>query len=74
MFYLIIGVCPSIVVIDMVDVTGLNELAIGGALYMIGVMFFKSDGIIPFAHAIWHLFVCVGAIIHYYAVFNYLLK
>jgi monocyte-to-macrophage differentiation protein len=61
------------VVIDMVDVSGLNELAMGGALYVVGVFFFKSDGIIPFAHAIWHLFVCMGATIHYYAVFNYLL-
>ena len=57
----------------MVDVSGLTELAIGGALYVIGVVFFKSDGVIPFAHAIWHLFVCLGASIHYYAVFKYLL-
>jgi monocyte to macrophage differentiation protein len=57
----------------MIDVSGLNELAYGGVLYCVGVVFFKSDGRIPFAHAIWHLFVCMGASIHYYAVFNYLL-
>lgn len=53
--------------------TGLTELAIGGGFYVIGVIFFKADGIVPFAHAIWHLFVCIGASIHYYAIFNYLL-
>lgn len=73
-FYLVVGVCPSIVVLDMVDVTGLTELAIGGALYVSGVLFFKSDGLIPCAHAIWHLFVSLGASIHYYAIFKYLLK
>lgn len=72
-FYLIIGVCPSIVILDMHDVRGLDEVAIGGAMYVTGVLFFKSDGIIPFAHAIWHLFVCGGACFHYYAILNYLI-
>lgn len=71
---MVVGVCPSIVVIEMEDVSGLTELAIGGGMYIIGVLFFKSDGVIPFAHAIWHLFVCVGASVHYYAIFNHLLK
>lgn len=72
-FYLAIGFCPSIVIIDMEDASGLFELALGGAFYAFGVLFFKSDGLIPFAHAIWHLFVCLGACIHYYAIFTYLL-
>lgn len=72
-FYLVIGICPSIVVIDMVDLTGLTELAIGGGFFVSGVIFFKSDGIIPFAHAIWHVFVCIGACVHYYAIFTYLI-
>lgn len=72
-FYLVIGICPSIVVIDMVDSSGLTELAVGGAFFVTGVLFFKSDGIIPFAHAIWHIFVCIGACVHYYAIFTYLL-
>lgn len=73
-FYVAIGVCPSIVVIDMVDVSGLTELAVGGVLYVIGLIFFKSDGLVPFAHAIWHLFVCTGAMVHYYAIFKYLIN
>lgn len=56
------------------DWTGLSELATGGAFYVLGVVFFKSDGIIPFAHAIWHLFVCLGASVHYYAIMTHLFK
>lgn len=53
--------------------SGLHELAFGGLIYMAGVVFFKCDGVIPFAHAIWHSFVFVGAIIHFVAVCTYLL-
>lgn len=51
---------------------GVCELAVGGVLYVVGVVFFKSDGLVPFAHAIWHLFVAAGASVHYYAIWRYL--
>lgn len=53
---------------------GLPELVAGGLSYCLGMVFFKSDGRIPFAHAIWHLFVAIGAGIHYYAIWRYLYR
>lgn len=53
--------------------SGIFELAIGGLVFISGIFFFKCDGVIPFAHAIWHCFVFLGAAIHYYAVYTYLL-
>lgn len=55
-----------------VERAGVCELAVGGVLYTVGVLFFKSDGLVPFAHAIWHLFVAAGAGVHYYAIWKYL--
>lgn len=51
---------------------GVLELSMGGVFYCLGVVFFKSDGLVPFAHAIWHIFVVIGAAIHYYAIWKYL--
>ena len=51
--------------VTQTDVSGLTELKYGGAVYVLGVVFFKLDGRLPLAHAVWHLFVVVGATIHY---------
>jgi monocyte-to-macrophage differentiation protein len=72
-FYVTIALFPSIVIFEMPDRSGIAELQLGGAIYMLGVIFFKADGIIPLAHAIWHLHVVVGALLHYYAVCSHLL-
>eukprot|EP00112_Aurelia_sp_Birch-Aquarium-sp1_P005920 Seg1666.12 transcript_id=Seg1666.12/GoldUCD/mRNA.D3Y31 product="Monocyte to macrophage differentiation factor 2" protein_id=Seg1666.12/GoldUCD/D3Y31 len=69
--YLLIGAVPSIPLAFLSD-KALTEVAIGGIIYMAGVAFFKSDGRIPFAHAIWHLFVAAGAIVHFYAIWTHL--
>ncbi|XP_029294397.1 monocyte to macrophage differentiation factor 2a isoform X2 [Cottoperca gobio] len=70
--YVAMGVVPALVILSMVERAGVCELAVGGVFYVVGVVFFKSDGLVPFAHAIWHLFVAAGACIHYYAIWRYL--
>ncbi|XP_036944815.1 monocyte to macrophage differentiation factor isoform X1 [Acanthopagrus latus] len=73
-FYLTMGFFPASVMASMSNTEGLHELACGGLIYCLGVFFFKSDGIIPFAHAIWHVFVALAAAVHYYAIWKYLYK
>ena len=48
----------------------MQGLAQGGVVYIVGVLFFKCDGYVPFAHAIWHLFVVAGAIIDFKVLQN----
>uniref|UniRef100_T1G1U4 Uncharacterized protein n=1 Tax=Helobdella robusta TaxID=6412 RepID=T1G1U4_HELRO len=73
LLYIFIATIPSIIIIEMVKPSGVKELTAGGMAYFLGVFFFKSDGIIPFAHAIWHTLVIIGVSIHYVAVCKYLL-
>ena len=54
------------------DKAGLAEVGLGGVFYVSGVAFFKLDGRLPFAHAIWHVFCATGAWFHFYAVYTHL--
>ena len=71
-FYVVVAGIPALSVLEMEDTSGVTELQYGGIAYLTGVIFFKLDGIVPFAHAIWHLHVVIGSLFHYYAVAKYL--
>ncbi|EZA47601.1 monocyte to macrophage differentiation factor 2 [Ooceraea biroi] len=70
-FYVVMGIGPSVMILKVYNYYDIMELKLGGLIYVFGLVFFKSDGRIPFAHAIWHLFVAVAAGFHYYAILKY---
>ena len=49
---------------------GMMWLAAGGVAYTLGMLFFAKDRLRYF-HALWHVFVLAGSIIHYFAIFIY---
>jgi len=65
----------SVTIIDQLQEKLSNEglmlLALGGAIYCLGVIFYVQKRII-FNHAIWHLFVLGGAICHFFMIYLYL--
>ncbi len=65
----IIAVKP---IITTVPIGGLAWIGAGGAAYMTGLVFFAWDRL-PFNHTIWHLFVMMGSVCHYFAVMFYVL-
>jgi hemolysin III len=52
--------------------TGIALLLGGGILYTLGTIFYRVDRI-PFNHAIWHLFVLAACVLHFLALYFYVL-
>lgn len=52
---------------DLISKTGLIFLILGGVFYTLGIFFYvwKSK---PYTHVVWHLFVLIGSIMHFFAV------
>jgi len=72
--YLLMGWVIVIAVdplLDKVPTAGLLLLVAGGLSYTFGVAFFATDWRLKYGHLIWHLFVIVGTVCHYLAVFWY---
>ena len=61
------GVVAARPVLTHIPASGLLWLAIGGLMYMLGVVFYAIRKI-PFNHVIWHLFVMAGSSCHYVAI------
>jgi hemolysin III len=51
---------------------GLWLLLAGGLAYTFGVIFYVWDNL-PFNHAIWHLFVLAGSVLHYFMILFYVI-
>ncbi|MCB5253956.1 MAG: hemolysin III family protein [Candidatus Cloacimonadaceae bacterium] len=52
-----------------VSSTFITWILIGGAAYSLGVIFYIARKM-PYHHAIWHLFVLIGSICHFIAMFQ----
>jgi len=72
--YLLMGWVIVIAVdplLTRVPTAGLLLLIAGGLSYTVGVIFFATDSRLLYGHLIWHLFVMVGTVCHYFAVLWY---
>lgn len=58
--------------VENVKMGGLLLLIGGGLSYSLGVIFYLWKSL-PYSHAIWHLFVLSGSILHFFAIFYYVL-
>jgi len=74
--YLVMGALSLLVIYQLyqvLDAAAFSLLLIGGSAYVVGVVFYVNKRI-AFNHAIWHGFVCIGALSHCWLVAGYLLS
>ena len=57
---------------DILHPAGFMYLLLGGVFYTVGTVFYLWR-LIPFSHAIWHLFVLAGSIMHFFSVLDYVI-
>ena len=57
--------------VERIDSAGLAWLVAGGVAYTLGALVFLLDHRIRYAHFVWHLFVLLGSICHFFAAFWY---
>jgi hemolysin III len=72
-FYLLMGWLILLVLepfVASVALPGILLLLAGGLCYSFGVVFFLI-GHVAYAHAVWHLFVLTGSVLHYFSVLWY---
>ncbi len=67
-----LGLLAAFQIANNLPPTGIALLVGGGLAYSLGTIFFKVKAI-PFNHAIWHLFVLAGCILHFLSVYYFVL-
>ncbi|MDD2601287.1 MAG: hemolysin III family protein [Kiritimatiellae bacterium] len=65
----VIGIVP---LYRTMDPYGLMWLVLGGALYTLGTVFYIWR-VMPFHHAIWHVFVLAGTLCHFFCILFYVI-
>ena len=73
--YLGMGWCVVVAIrplLEAMDPAGVALLIAGGLTYTGGVAFYLSERL-RYHHAIWHLFVLAGSMLHYFAVLFYVI-
>jgi len=67
-----IGVVAFKPMLEQLPRGALAWIAAGGMVYSLGVIFYKQERLY-FAHAIWHLFVIAGSVMHFIAIYRYVI-
>lgn len=71
--YLLLGWIGVIAIQPLLAATGMTAIVLviaGGLAYSLGVIFYAAHRI-PHNHAIWHVFVMAGSVLHYLAIVLY---
>ena len=65
-----VGVVATRQILHAIGWHGVGWIALGGAAYTLGILFFALDRL-KYFHALWHVFVLAGSMAHYVAILLY---
>jgi hemolysin III len=68
----LIFIALQIVVLLTLPAAALTLLVVGGAAYVIGILFFIMGERTPIFHVVWHCFVLMAALVHWLDVYFFI--
>ncbi len=71
--YLLMGWLPAAAIAQQVSSSLLLWMFIGGVCYTVGTVFLMRDERNRFYHLIWHVWVILGSLSHFYAIYVHVL-
>jgi hemolysin III len=74
-FYVAMGWAVLVAIkpmLSVVEIGGLVLLLLGGMAYTAGIVFYVWRRM-PYNHAIWHVFVLAGSVLHFFAILFYVI-
>lgn len=77
LFFLIMGWSGFLLLPDILasfEYPALVMLGLGGVVYFFGIIFFILGEYKPIYHTIWHLFVVMGATLHWFDVYFFIIR
>ncbi len=66
--YIMLGWVPAMVLFGYVSLECFGMMALGGAMYTVGVLFLQNDHRSFFYHAIWHVLVMLASLCHFLGI------
>ena len=60
-------------IIDRIDSSAFMKLVYGCVLYLVGAVFCAVGRKKPYCHVIFHVFVLLGAVVHFYVIYRYII-
>jgi hemolysin III len=66
--YILLGWVPALVLFGCVSWECFGMMALGGAIYTVGVVFLQNDHRSFYFHSIWHVMVMVASMCHYLGI------
>ena len=75
-FYLCMGWSVMVAFVPLIEVfsgPGLMLMIVGGVCYTVGAVLYGLGKKIRYMHAVWHLFVLAGSILHFFSILFYVL-
>ena len=69
--YLALGWLPAIPLYGRVPAAVVMWIFLGGILYTVGVAFLVNDHKLRYMHMVWHLFVILAALTHFWAIYGH---